>query len=104
MSGYVSTDYIFDSIKHNKLQDLKNYRLVSTFVSKKVHTRIFYVTIICISLFTDVNNMKMARIFVLNEWAFPWATGLGFKDLGLKIWPHWCLITNLNTHPYPGSY
>ena len=28
LSGYISSDYIFDSIKHNRLQDLKKYRLV----------------------------------------------------------------------------
>ena len=28
MPGYLSTEYIFDCIKHNKLQDMENYRLV----------------------------------------------------------------------------
>ncbi|XP_068703263.1 telomeric repeat-binding factor 2-interacting protein 1-like isoform X2 [Montipora foliosa] len=29
-SGYISTEYIFDCIKHNKLQDIEKYRLKST--------------------------------------------------------------------------
>lgn len=29
LSGYFSTEYIFDSIKHNKLQDMTNYRITS---------------------------------------------------------------------------
>ena len=28
VSGYLSTDYIFDSIKQNKLQDMEKYRFV----------------------------------------------------------------------------
>ncbi|XP_029200394.2 telomeric repeat-binding factor 2-interacting protein 1-like isoform X1 [Acropora millepora] len=30
MPGYLSTEYIFDCIKHNKLQDMENYRLEYT--------------------------------------------------------------------------
>ena len=26
LPGYISSDYIFDSIKHNRLQDLEKYR------------------------------------------------------------------------------
>ena len=29
LCGYISTDYIFDSIKHNKLQDVEKYKLVT---------------------------------------------------------------------------